>query len=270
MPRNEKAKDWVRLAKHSMQIERIEAFFSGHGYQPHRHDTYAIGRTLSGVQSFNYRSQKRHSLPGGTVILHPDEVHDGKAGTRDGFQYRMLYIKPSLVQNILGGKPLPFIPDGISIDPRLSAATQPLLKAMDMHFEMIEEEDAIYDLVQVLAAIGGQNQQRRSFDYKAAELAREYIHSYFDNNITLDELSSVSGRERWSLSRDFRVLFGTSPYRYITMRRLERFKELILKSVNLADSAVEAGFADQSHATRQFLSHFGISPGRWLKYIQKN
>lgn len=48
-------KDWVRLAQQPGKIERIEAYFSGHGYEPHRHDTYAIGRTLSGVQSFHYR-----------------------------------------------------------------------------------------------------------------------------------------------------------------------------------------------------------------------
>ncbi|CDG17864.1 AraC family transcriptional regulator [Xenorhabdus doucetiae] len=270
MARNKSVKDWVMPAQYPAQIERIEAFFGGHGYEPHRHDTYAIGRTLSGVQRFNYRSKKRHSLPGGTMVLHPDEVHDGEAGTSDGFQYRMIYIKPSLVQNILGGKSLPFIPDGISTDPRLFAVTQPLLRAMDTQLETLEEEDALYDLVRILTVVGGQRHKRREFDYKAAELAREYIHSYFDKNITLSELSSVSGRERWSLSRDFRVLFGTSPHRYITMRRLEYCKKLILNNKSLTDSAIEAGFSDQSHMNRQFLSNFGISPGRWLKYIKES
>lgn len=32
-----------------------------------------------------------------------------------------------------------------------------------------------------------------------------------DQSITLDELATHSGRDRWSLSRDFRLLFGTSP-----------------------------------------------------------
>ncbi|MDO8695765.1 MAG: AraC family ligand binding domain-containing protein, partial [Pseudomonas sp.] len=65
--------DWVHHAPHSNQLERIEAFFSGYAYDLHRHDTYAIGRTLSGVQSFQYRAGQRHSLPGGTIVLHPDE-----------------------------------------------------------------------------------------------------------------------------------------------------------------------------------------------------
>lgn len=115
---------------------------------------------------------------------------------------------------------------------------------------------------------GGQRYQRRVFDYQAAEKAREYIHSSFDKNITLDELSLISGRDRWSLSRDFRALFGTSPYRYVTMRRLEYCRRLMLSGNNLADISINAGFSDQSHMTRQFISNFGVSPGRWLKFIR--
>jgi hypothetical protein len=33
-------------------------------FAPHRHDTYAIGITLAGVQTFRYRSEQRHCLPG--------------------------------------------------------------------------------------------------------------------------------------------------------------------------------------------------------------
>ncbi len=82
----------------------------------------------------------------------------------------------------------------------------------------MEEDDVLYDLAQALSAVGGQRHPRRLFDYHAAERAREYIHDAFDKTITLDELAQVSGRDRWSLTRDFRALFGTTPYRYVTMR----------------------------------------------------
>ncbi|WP_044175847.1 AraC family transcriptional regulator [Phytobacter massiliensis] len=261
--------DWVKPACHAGRIARIEAYFSGHGYEPHRHDTYAIGWTLAGVQSFNYRGSKRHSLQGMTMVLHPDELHDGEAGTEDGFQYRMFYIDPALIQTILGGKPLPFIAGGISSDPRLHIATEPLLKAMDISLEKLEEDDALYDLAQALAVVGGQRVRRRVTDYQAVERAREYIYAEFNKNITLDALSAVSGKDRWSLSRDFRVLFGTSPYRYVTMRRLEYCRQLMLAGFSLAEAAIESGFADQSHMTRQFIKTWGVSPGRWQNIIRK-
>lgn len=269
MPPEEPKHDWVKLASPSKKFERLEAFFTGHGYDPHRHDTYAIGRTLSGVQSFRYRGSLRHSLAGQTIVLHPDEIHDGEAGSVDGFHYRLIYIEPSIIQKVLGGQPLPFIKEGISSDPRLVTATESLLREMDDTLESLEEDDAIYDLAHTLSEVGGQTIKRKAYDYHAAEHAREYINDVFTETVTLENLSLITGRDRWSLSRDFRALYGTSPYRYVTMRRLEYCRRLMLTDKSLADIALIAGFADQSHMTRHFVKAFGISPGAWLRIITK-
>jgi hypothetical protein len=199
--------------------ERIEAFFGGHGYEPHRHDTYAIGQTIAGVQSFHYRGGLQHSLPGGTMVLHPDEIHDGEAGTEAGFHYRMVYIEPALIQKILGGRPLPFIPAAcrrIHAWSRRAAVVKSghgYLRAAGGRGPVRPGADP--------AVVGGQRSRRQAFDYQAAERAREYIHACFMQDMTLDTLSQVSGRDRWSLSRDFRTLYGTSPWRYVMMRRLD-------------------------------------------------
>ena len=82
-------------------VERVEARFAGAAYAPHRHDTYAIGITLEGVQRFDYRGATRNSLPGGIVVLHPDELHDGRAGDERAFRYRSLYLAPADMQKRL-------------------------------------------------------------------------------------------------------------------------------------------------------------------------
>jgi AraC-like DNA-binding protein len=257
------SKDWIVHAPPSAKLERIEAYFSGHGYSPHRHDTYAIGRTLAGVHCFNYRGSMRYSLPGGPIVLYPDELHDGEAGNAEGFRYQIAYIEPALLQQALGGKPLPFIPDGVSNDPRLFAAIQPLIQAMDYRLDPLEEEDALYDLAQTLAEVAGNPSGRKAYDFVAAERAREYMHSALDRTITLDELEQASGRDRWSLSRDFRALFGTSPYRYLTMRRLDHVRALLMTGSTLAEASAIAGFTDQSHMTHHFTRAYGITPARW-------
>ena len=48
-------------------IHRIEACLTGVAFAPHRHDTYTIGITLSGIQSFTYRGAERASYPGQIV-----------------------------------------------------------------------------------------------------------------------------------------------------------------------------------------------------------
>jgi AraC-like DNA-binding protein len=269
-PGQKRESDWIYRSPQTAGangIERIEAFFHQAGYAMHRHDTYAIGRTLAGVQSFRYRGSIRNSLPGGTMVLHPDEPHDGQAGTGDGFHYRMVYVDPALFQQALGGRPLPFLEGGLSNDPRLFAATESLLQAMDSAIDPLEQDSALHDLAVALAAVAGAPDAPRSVDYRAATLARDYLLASLDRAVTLDELAAAAGRDRWSLSRDFRALFGTSPHRYLTMRRLDLVRQLVLKGVSLADASAASGFADQSHMTRHFKHAWGVAPAQWLKMV---
>ena len=259
--------DWLHRAPHASGLDRIEAYFAGFAFDPHRHDTYAIGRTLLGVQSFHYRGGMTHSMPGTTMVIHPDETHDGRAGSDEGFKYRMIYVEPALIQQILGGKPLPFIPSGLSTDPRLHRASEVLLQSLDCPIDPMQEQDAMFDLAQALSNASGAIVSRKSFDYVAAERAREFIHSALGRSITLDEMADHAGRDRWALSRDFRVLFGTSPYRYLTMRRLDLVRHLLAQGQSLVDAAMTAGFTDQSHMTRQFRSTYGMPPSRWVKML---
>ncbi len=260
-----KSCDWVSYGGQASALERMEAFFLGSGFTPHRHDTYAIGHTLSGVHNFRYRGSLRHSLPGTTIAIYPDELHDGEACTDEGFHYRIMYVQPALLQEVLGGKPLPYIPGGISDDPRLMSASRALLQNMDQPLDCLEEADSIYDLAQALAMVAGHAQKCRKMDVLAAQRAREFMHASSDSVITMDELEVVTGRSRWGLSRDFRNFFGTSPYRYLTMRRLDRARELMRCGSSLADTAVTVGFSDQSHFSNHFTRAFGITPARWLR-----
>src|SRR5215472_18916315 len=103
----------ILTGRGSSGIERLEAHFHRQGYSPHRHDTYAIGLTLAGVQTFRYRGIQRFCLPSQCHVLHPDEMHDGRPATEDGFSYRIVYIDPSLVQQARRGRPLPFVADPV-------------------------------------------------------------------------------------------------------------------------------------------------------------
>ncbi|WP_273820465.1 AraC family transcriptional regulator [Pseudomonas asplenii] len=260
--------DWVVRNAQPGRVERIEAWFGGHGYDPHRHDTYSIGRTLAGVQSFHYKGSLRHGIPGNTLVLHPDELHDGMAGTEAGFRYRMAYVDPALIQQVLGGEPLPYIAGGLSQDPRLYHASEAFVQGMDHPLDTLEEQDALFDLAMALRAVAGKPRGRKRLDYPAAERAREFIVAHLNQEINLEMLEHVSGRERWSLSRDFRVLYGTSPYRFVTLRRLDQFRRLILDGFTLVDAALISGFHDQSHMTRHFTRCYGVPPSRWLERLR--
>lgn len=100
-------------------LQRLRASFSGHAYDRHRHETYAVGITEAGLQCLHYRGTARASTTGRVIVIYPDEVHDGHAGAPSGFVYSMLYTDPSLIAAALGGRALPFCGEPVFDDPEL-------------------------------------------------------------------------------------------------------------------------------------------------------
>ncbi|KUL95567.1 AraC family transcriptional regulator [Bosea sp. WAO] len=259
--------DWIRTAPDEAGPERIEAFFCGHAYDPHRHDTYAIGYTLSGVQSFDYRGARCDSTPGDLIVLHPDEVHDGRAGMAGGFRYRMTYVEPGMIMQALAGRAgaTPFIGDAVCRDGRLLRALIGLLGDLDHALEPLERDQAVGELAEALLALDPSCAPTRpeTLAERACGLARDFLADNVDEAVDSRRLEAVTGLDRYALARHFRRRYGTSPHHYLVMRRLERARALIRQGVGLADAAAASGFADQAHMTRRFRQAYGLSPGRW-------
>lgn len=244
-------------------LGRIEARFSGAAFTPHRHDTYAVGITLEGVQSFDYRGSARHSLPGQIVVLHPDELHDGRSGDGAPFRYRTAYVAPTEMQRILCGRALPFVAGGVSEDPGLHRAVCALLGDLTHPLDPLEFEQALHDLTLALLAVAGHQSPVRIANHAAVALARDYLDANLDRSVQLEDLERATGHDRWQLSRDFRALLGASPYRFLIFRRLDRARRMVAAGRSLAEVALACGFSDQSHFTRHFRKAFGMTPKAW-------
>jgi AraC-like DNA-binding protein len=259
----------IRIGSGAEGIERLEAYFLGEAFSPHRHDTYAIGVTLAGVQTFRYRGQQCFCLPGQLHILHPDEVHDGGSGTEEGFAYRIVYLDPCLIREALARMSLPFVRSPImeAAAGRLGS----LREAWDIDAQIddlsrIEIALAAADLL--VAASSGQPARPAALAAAAVTRVRDLIAAAPAERHSMDELERVCGLDRWTLARQFRVLFGTSPSRFRTLRQLDRVRRLLRNGAPLAEASLEAGFADQSHMTRRFKSAYGLTPAVWATAIE--
>lgn len=249
-------------------LERIEASFRGAFFEPHAHDTYAIGVTLDGVQTFHYRGVERFSIPGRILVLHPDEIHDGSAGTVEGLRYRMLYLAPAIVRQVLGSDTtsLPFVASPVIEDQQFLSALVRTLGPLSTELTDLQANDLLTEITLGLIR-HSQAVPRRSekFSYSRAEQARDYLHENMHRNVASETLEAITGLDRFALSRHFRAAFGTSPHRYLIMRRLDQSRKLMAQGHSLAETAAATGFADQSHFTRHFKRCFGITPGKWAQ-----
>jgi len=247
-------------------VERLEARFHGNGFSPHRHDTYALGLTLHGVQTFRYRGSERFSRPGNVIVLHPDELHDGAAGDEAGLIYRMIYLPPEMIAATGASRgALPFVADPVVCDAGLWQALADILADLDGEPGDLQMDDVLMRVAAGLVRQTGLKQTRSSATAEAAvRRARDYLESHATEPVRSETLEAVTGLDRYELARQFRRLTGTSPHRFLVMRRLDRAKRLIASGNRLADAALDAGFADQAHFTRHFRGAFGMTPGRWL------
>lgn len=259
-------RDWIRTGRSRPGLERLEACFARHAFAPHRHDTYAIGVTLGGVQAFDYRGAARRSMSGQAFVLHPDELHDGRAASEAGYRYRILYLDPALIGAALGdGRALPFVRVPVSDDRRLLAVIGSALADLDLPLEDLQHDGIVAGLARALAEADRSVPRRppSAPDRRAVRRAREHLDAGFTRAVRSSELEAVTGLGRYALARQFRSCFGTSPYRYLVMRRLDRARALIAAGSPLCEAALAAGFADQSHLTRHFRRAYGLAPGRW-------
>ena len=263
--------NWIRKA--AGQLERIEACFSGLAYASHSHDTYTLALTTAGVQSFNYPGSSRHSLPGEVVILHPDECHDGQAGTDSPFAYRAVSIDPFTVQQILQGQSLPFLPAGVTSQPLLVQIARQMLAEFDRPLQPLEQQELTVAFASALQQVTANSTTHTAANYRAIKRVREYIDDLMAVDpgllldVTLDELASLSQYSKWQITRDFKALYGCTPFRYITAKRLQAAKILLESGLPVVQVALSCGFADQSHLTRQFKQGYGITPKAWQQFV---
>ena len=248
-------------------MQRLRARFSGHAYDRHRHETYAVGLTEAGLQCFHYRGAARASTAGRVIVIHPDEVHDGHAGAPDGFAYRMLYADPSLIASALPGWVLPFVAEPVFDDPALRRVLTDAFADFPKPIEDLAIPGVATALADALARLAGAPSVTRCFPAKALDMARDLLDAA-SGPVRSATLESETGLDRYALARGFRARFGTSPHRYLVGRRLDRVRAEIARGASLADAAYAAGFADQSHMTRHFKPHFGLPPGRYAALLR--
>lgn len=245
-------------------LQRLAAYFSADGFAPHRHITYGIGVTTRGVQAFSYRGERYLCEPGQMHILHPDETHDGTTATAAGFGYRIVYLDPELVGAALDGRPLPFVRQPVQERP--PAHLLALLGDLDEPISDLARTEAAAYLADTLVRLGDRPAPTASaVDRRAVALAREYLDAHAAEAVSSQALELLTGLDRFTLARHFRRVYGTSPDRYRLARRLDRAGTAIRAGTPLARAAAEAGFADQSHLTRQFKLAYGLTPGRWAQ-----
>ena len=98
--------------------------------------------------------------------------------------------------------------------------------------------------------------------------AKDYITSHIGEDIKVGLLADLVHMSATHFSRVFKSITGFSPYDYVLATRINKAKELLLKSdMSIAEIAYEVGFNSEANFIYCFTKSEEISPGKFRKIM---
>jgi AraC-like DNA-binding protein len=248
------------------------SFTASHVFSRHTHDEYSIAVIERGAPKVTCRGAAHLATPGSFLLINPDEPHEGRSA--GGRAYRMMYVEPSALGRLLDqdsvglrSNRFPLFRSPIIEDRRLAAEYLTLHRALES--ESLGALEAESRMLAFLTALVGHYADGRivapdTRHTPLVRLIRQYLEAHFDEDLSLSDLSQLTGVGRFALLRQFSREIGLPPHGYLTQVRLREARRQLLAGKSPALVAAEVGFVDQSHLIKRFRSAFGMTPGQYV------
>jgi AraC-like DNA-binding protein len=244
-------------------VEVFHARMTSHVYPMHAHASWTLLIVDDGMVRYDLNRREHGALDKVVTLLPPQVPHNGRAATSAGFGKRVVYLDFSHVPECLIGHAVeqPVLPD-----PLLRQRIHQLHQVLGQPGETFEAENRLAFITERLRC-----HLSRTADPGKAEPdgvaygLRDLIDARFRERVTLREASSDLHAHPAHLVRMFSREFGISPHRYLTSRRVDLARRLLLDGMPPGETATEAGFCDQSHLSRHFTRLLGTSPARYAR-----
>ncbi|MET7480507.1 AraC family transcriptional regulator [Streptomyces sp. NPDC005648] len=247
-------------------VEVFHAHFTEYAYPMHVHEAWTLLIVDDGAVRYDL-DRHEHGTPHDTVTLLPPHVpHNGSPATPHGFRKRVVYLDDTRLGDDLIGAAV----DGPDLrDPTLRRRVGQLHTALGRPGEELEAESRltlIGDRLRELLRPGqGQGHGTRPArpDPVLARRLRELLDEHVVDGLGLDAAAELLHAHPAHLVRAFSTAYGIAPHQYLTSRRVDRARRLLLDGRAPGEVASATGFFDQSHLTRHFRKLVGVTPGRY-------
>ena len=242
----------------------ILSLLSEHAFPRHAHDQFGIGVITAGAQASWSGVGVVESALGDVIMVNPGEVHDGTpiGGPRG---WRIVYLEPGLITRELavefGRSDAVFQP--VAHDRLLASAVARLLEALPSVATGNEAEELMLACLVRLMKAHRLSGPRPPAASPPVARALEWIEAAPAADVPLSELAASCDASRFQLIRGFLREVGITPHAYRIQLRVRLARRYLRQGLAVAEAALLAGFADQSHPTRAFVRQFGITPGRY-------
>ena len=248
----------------------MSARYIDHRFAPHVHDGYVIGMIMAGAQRYRYRGAEHLAGSGTLVLINPDELHTGHKGTEDGWLYRAFYPDSGQITSLLAELELPthHLPTfGATLyrDQDLVNGFCQLHRLLESPATALQQQtvwrELVLSLLQRHAAVP--DADRPGKEHRAVSLAKELLHAQLAAPPSLETLAAAVNLSPFHFARVFRRATGMPPHTWLMQQRIARARVLLQSGCLPLEVAMQLGFADQSHLSRQFKQVYGVGPGAY-------
>lgn len=113
--------------------------------------------------------------------------------------------------------------------------------------------------------------RRPKLESPVAVQAARWIEAHYRENVTAGRLSEVLGYSPWHIMHCFSQAYGMPVHTYLMRCRMAHVKEEITKNEkSMEEIALESGFSCRSALHKTFVRLYGITPGQYRRYIERN
>lgn len=231
----------VRLTTHELRVGMKEY--------------HVITRLERGQTQWWAQGKVWSAKPGSIQLKQPGDVHRDVA--HDGLVTFQAVVLPATAFEAAqsGGKTV--------AHPQLEAHDERALAFHRLHNAIDARADRFALEVAATEAVAAFTQATvTSRHTRPVRRAIEYLHEHLADAVTLDELASHAGFDKFHLCRAFRAQVGMPPHTYLTHLRIGKAKALLTKGIRASEVAPLVGLYDQSQLNRHFRRIVGTTPAR--------
>jgi AraC family transcriptional regulator len=243
-------------------FEAIEAWFPPRvTLQRHTHDRGCVAVMLEGSFDLHIGGRVFECPPAAVATEPVEESHANRIGRAGA---RVVVVQPDPAREELL-RPFACVLDRVTHRRHAGLAERAARLAQE-----IDRPDDLAPLaaegivLELLAGLAREETWRTRRPPRWLLLAQQVLHARFAGPVRLAEVALEVGVHPAHLARAFRAHFRVSVGSYVRRLRLDwAAEELARGDTPLAEVALAAGFADQSHFTRSFRRYAGITPSAY-------
>ena len=96
---------------------------------------------------------------------------------------------------------------------------------------------------------------------KRVQVLLDYIHTHYNDKITIEELARTASISKTEVLRSFKIIVGMSPINYLNSYRLQRAAHMLIDTnKSIQEIAEDCGFNDNSYFSKLFKKKYSITP----------